>query len=98
MRTLRTMNLHGTNFFLFVNSAIVLKNVCFLHCRIAKLELVDEIEELELVLGHYVVSWAVKADRGVLSERAAASEMWGLKRKARGPKDSIAGDRDQMDR
>lgn len=26
-------------------------------CRISKLEMLDEIEELELVLSHYAVSW-----------------------------------------
>jgi len=50
----------------------------FLH-SIAKLELLDEIEELELVLDHYVISWAVKPsdDSGTGAELGT----WGLKRK-----------------
>ena len=31
-------------------------------CRIAKLEQLDEIEELRLVLGHYCVAWATKGE------------------------------------
>jgi hypothetical protein len=34
-------------------------------CRISKLEFLDEVEELELVLDHYCVAWGVKLPAGV---------------------------------
>jgi hypothetical protein len=34
--------------------------VVLTHLRIAQLEMLDEIEELELVLEHYAVTWGVK--------------------------------------
>ena len=48
-------------------------------CRIAKLELVDEIEELELVLGHYAITWATKAEGD--ADRILRYPSWGLTRK-----------------
>ncbi|KAF8584278.1 S-adenosyl-L-methionine-dependent methyltransferase [Ramaria rubella] len=45
--------------------------------RIAALELLDEIEELELVLDHYVISWAIKeSPAGEITLKT-----WGLKNK-----------------
>lgn len=36
-------------------------NVCqLIHGRISHLELLDEIEELDLLLEHYAVTWGVK--------------------------------------
>lgn len=31
--------------------------------RVARLELLDEVEELELVLSHYAVSWASNSEK-----------------------------------
>lgn len=44
-------------------------------CRISHLEMLDEIEELELVLEHYAITWGVK-----LSDHEAQSPWinWGL--------------------
>ncbi|RPD71897.1 leucine carboxyl methyltransferase [Lentinus tigrinus ALCF2SS1-7] len=48
--------------------------------RIAQLEMLDEIEELELVLAHYAITWGAKlpANSGQLKARWAD---WGLRRK-----------------
>lgn len=46
--------------------------------RISKLEFLDEIEELELVLDHYVVAWGVKV--APESSLAALKDTWGLQR------------------
>jgi [phosphatase 2A protein]-leucine-carboxy methyltransferase len=45
---------------------------------IAKLELLDEIEELELVLDHYVISWGVKQS----ADTGEGLATWGLRPKA----------------
>ena len=42
--------------------------------RVSQLELLDEVEELELVLGHYAISWGLVGD-GAWGE-------WGLKERA----------------
>lgn len=44
---------------------------------IARLEMLDEIEELDLVLSHYVISWAVKVP---LEGEYDAYRGWGLVR------------------
>lgn len=48
--------------------------------RISQLELLDEIEELELVLAHYAVTWGVKLPPGGGKPQASWDE-WGLKTK-----------------
>lgn len=49
--------------------------------RISNLEMLDEIEELELVLGHYAMTWGVKLfSAGDTSFKAAWND-WGVKQK-----------------
>lgn len=43
--------------------------------RISQLEMLDEIEELELVLQHYAITWGVKAND---AEAQAAWKAWGF--------------------
>ncbi|KAL0955887.1 hypothetical protein HGRIS_002085 [Hohenbuehelia grisea] len=45
--------------------------------RISKLEMLDEIEELELVLAHYAITWGLWAG----ADQESAWTSWGLKRK-----------------
>jgi hypothetical protein len=76
------MNCAGTHIIGFCELwPVVTPTKLFCCCRIAQLELVDEIEELELVLEHYVITWAIKADALCSSNKEAASEVWGLRRK-----------------
>ncbi|KAI0696686.1 leucine carboxyl methyltransferase [Cerioporus squamosus] len=49
--------------------------------RISQLEMLDEIEELELVLAHYAITWGVKLPADS-TELKAQWVNWGLKRKA----------------
>ncbi|KAF8198391.1 leucine carboxyl methyltransferase [Mycena galopus ATCC 62051] len=51
--------------------------------RISQLELVDEIEELDLVLEHYAITWGLFSRHPV----AAEWEQWGLRVKAKAPVD-----------
>jgi [phosphatase 2A protein]-leucine-carboxy methyltransferase len=44
--------------------------------RITKLEMLDEVEELELVLEHYAVTWGVKCPED--SSIAAIWSGWGM--------------------
>jgi [phosphatase 2A protein]-leucine-carboxy methyltransferase len=44
---------------------------------IAKLELVDEYEELELVLAHYALAWGAKVDDG--DDLLTSFTGWGLR-------------------
>jgi len=46
--------------------------------RIASLEMLDEVEELDLVLDHYVLSWAIKIRPGVDDEIFRHAVHWGL--------------------
>ena len=46
--------------------------------RLSQLEMLDEVEELELVLDHYAVSWGVKFPEGWAREGGASSGEWGL--------------------
>jgi [phosphatase 2A protein]-leucine-carboxy methyltransferase len=47
--------------------------------RLAQLEMLDEVEELELVLDHYAISWGVKfPDENWACE---GGDAWGLVRK-----------------
>ncbi|KAG8846787.1 carboxy methyl transferase for protein phosphatase 2A [Serendipita sp. 411] len=46
--------------------------------RIAKLELVDEYEELELVLAHYALAWGCKVDTTTSSPLSEDMGRWGL--------------------
>lgn len=46
--------------------------------RIASLEMLDEVEELDLVLDHYVLSWAIKVRPGVDDEIFRRAVHWGL--------------------
>ena len=45
--------------------------------RLSQLEMLDEVEELELVLDHYAISWGVKFPEGSARE-GGAGEAWGL--------------------
>jgi len=45
--------------------------------RVSQLELLDEVEELELVLGHYAISW------GTVPGKEMQWKGWGLKEKVR---------------
>ncbi|CAG7854579.1 Leucine carboxyl methyltransferase 1; AltName: Full=Protein phosphatase methyltransferase 1; AltName: Full=[Phosphatase 2A protein]-leucine-carboxy methyltransferase 1 [Serendipita indica DSM 11827] len=47
--------------------------------RIAKLELVDEYEELELVLAHYALAWGSKLEDSLSPDLEAEFRAWGLK-------------------
>jgi [phosphatase 2A protein]-leucine-carboxy methyltransferase len=49
--------------------------------RVSQLELLDEVEELELVLGHYAISW------GALVGKELQWKEWGLKEKVRWEED-----------
>ena len=47
--------------------------------RIAKLEMLDEVEELELVLDHYAITWGVKLPHPPTADgNAGGWESWGL--------------------
>ncbi|KAI0645218.1 leucine carboxyl methyltransferase [Trametes meyenii] len=50
--------------------------------RISQLEMLDEIEELELVLAHYAITWGLKLPSGIKESRAMWLE-WGLQRQAK---------------
>ena len=54
----------------------------FLHSsrRISQLEMLDEIEELELVLAHYAITWGIKLPPDH-SNLQADWTSWGLRRK-----------------
>jgi len=45
--------------------------------RLSQLEMLDEVEELELVLDHYAISWGVKFPEGWAHEGGAGGG-WGL--------------------
>lgn len=45
--------------------------------RLSQLEMLDEVEELELVLDHYAISWGVKFPEGWAHE-GSADGAWGL--------------------
>ncbi len=49
-------------------------------CRISQLEMLDEVEELELVLAHYAITWGAKFP-GDSDELKAKWTEWSLKRK-----------------
>ncbi|KAI0311489.1 leucine carboxyl methyltransferase [Amylostereum chailletii] len=55
--------------------------------RIAGLEMLDEIEELELVLDHYAITWGVNIPRGESANSAQGWKDWGLRLKPRGEED-----------
>lgn len=46
--------------------------------RIAKLELVDEYEELNLVLAHYALAWGLKIDESSDPSLQRDLDIWGL--------------------
>ncbi|VDC02675.1 unnamed protein product [Peniophora sp. CBMAI 1063] len=48
--------------------------------RISRLEMLDEVEELELVLQHYAISWGIKLTSNASS--AGSWEAWGISRKS----------------
>ncbi|KAI0819543.1 leucine carboxyl methyltransferase [Trametes gibbosa] len=50
------------------------------HERISELEMLDEIEELELVLAHYAISWGLRLPSNA-SELTARWRVWEIKRK-----------------
>ena len=45
--------------------------------RISKLEMLDEVEELDLVLEHYAITWGLT----VSGKHGAAWNEWGLRRR-----------------
>ena len=45
--------------------------------RISRLELLDEVEELNLVLKHYAIAWGAKTF--LPAEKSSLWEQWGLK-------------------
>jgi [phosphatase 2A protein]-leucine-carboxy methyltransferase len=47
--------------------------------RISKIEMLDEIEELDLVLEHYAITWGFKLPDG--DEKTKHWNEWGLKKK-----------------
>lgn len=57
--------------------------------RIAQLELVDEIEELDLVLEHYAITWGLFIPP---SASATLWSQWGLSIKAAAPVDEESED------
>lgn len=61
--------------------------------RIAKLEMLDEVEELELVLDHYAITWGVKLPNATYAD-AKEWEDWVL---VPPPKVSEANDEDDED-
>jgi len=46
--------------------------------RLSQLEMLDEVEELELVLDHYAISWGVKFPEEWAREGGAGAGTWGL--------------------
>ena len=52
--------------------------------RIAKLELVDEYEELDLVLAHYALAWGVKMDKTSDPSLQRDLGVWGLHKYSNG--------------
>jgi [phosphatase 2A protein]-leucine-carboxy methyltransferase len=49
-------------------------------CRISKLEMLDEIEELDLVLQHYAITWGIKLPSAVDDSKLKAKWLeWGIK-------------------
>ncbi|KAH9006183.1 leucine carboxyl methyltransferase [Lactarius hatsudake] len=46
--------------------------------RLSRLEMLDEVEELELVLDHYAISWGVRFPENWLRE---GSDVWGLRKR-----------------
>jgi [phosphatase 2A protein]-leucine-carboxy methyltransferase len=49
-------------------------------CRISKLEMLDEIEELDLVLQHYAITWGIKLPNAVDDSKLKAKWLeWGIK-------------------
>lgn len=54
------------------------------HSRISHLEMLDEVEELELVLEHYAVTWGVKIPCAQIDGTTGSDRWleWGLKRSA----------------
>jgi len=52
--------------------------------RIAKLELVDEYEELDLVLAHYALAWGLRMDKSSDSSLQRDLAVWGLHKYSNG--------------
>jgi len=52
--------------------------------RIAKLELVDEYEELDLVLAHYALAWGIKMDESSDQSLQRDLGVWGLRKHSNG--------------
>ena len=52
--------------------------------RIAKLELVDEYEELDLVLAHYALAWGLKTDKSSDPSLQRDLGVWGLHKYSNG--------------
>ena len=50
----------------------------------SSLEMLDEVEELDLVLAHYAVTWGLKLPTGQRLNSASKWIEWGLKAPAQG--------------
>jgi hypothetical protein len=75
--TFHPLNLIGTPF--RISLILIFQLISFRSSsRIATLEMLDEIEELELVLEHYVISWGIKVAPDRQAE-CAPFLAWGLK-------------------
>lgn len=51
--------------------------------RLTTLEMLDEIEELDLVLEHYAITWGVYIPPGHSEQTKTRWVEWGLKQKVR---------------
>ena len=46
--------------------------------RTSKLEMLDEIEEMELLFAHYFISWGWRASRSQVGSGGIPEQVWGL--------------------
>lgn len=46
--------------------------------RTSKLEMLDEIEEMELLFTHYFISWGWRASRSQVDSGGIPEQVWGL--------------------
>jgi [phosphatase 2A protein]-leucine-carboxy methyltransferase len=67
-------------FAFFSHLAVLLISSYPIH-RLSTLEMLDEVEELELVLEHYAITWGVKAP--TCQTDLASWQSWGLQEKIR---------------
>jgi [phosphatase 2A protein]-leucine-carboxy methyltransferase len=65
--------------FAFFNHLSVLQISTHLPRRLSTLEMLDEVEELELVLDHYAITWGVKVPKS--QNDHPSWDSWGLQEK-----------------